>query len=207
MDNFPGLLQAYGRRSNVHLRLGYTTPSLATRDVLAVMPPGGVDLLKVDVDNCDSCFVDALVHAGTRPKFIHVELTAPLPPPLQGRVHFTHKPGFKMCGSLSEFMRVSPGYRLLHVEYVNAVLVREDLYAEVAGPTRLSDEEKWRLGYFCHPFRTLSTWGEDGHHRKQGREASLLADRAVPLRERRLFALQLFPGQAERQRYEIREVD
>lgn len=205
--NFGPLLEAYSYRKKVFLRLGYTTPSLAVRDVLAVMPATGVDLLKVDVDNCDSCFVDALVRAGTRPKVIHVELAAPLPPPLTARIHFRRPPGIpgriRMCGSLSEFMRVSPGYRLLHVEYVNALLVRQDLFQLVAGPTRLTDEEKWRLGYFCHPLRTMSSWGEDMTFRKLGKDVSILADRAVPLRIRREFALALQAEEAEAQRYVI----
>lgn len=54
---------------------------------------------------------------------------------------------------------VRPRYRLLQVEVVNAILVREDLFPlvdEGFASAGLADEERWRLGYFCHPLRT--TW-------------------------------------------------
>merc|ERR1719272_2664558 len=40
------------------------------------------DLLKVDVDNCDVCFVEAILLASLRPRMIHVEINTFVPPPI-----------------------------------------------------------------------------------------------------------------------------
>lgn len=199
---FPLLWERFGSSTNIHLRLGFTSPRLAARDVSVLMPKfGDIDLLKVDVDNCDACFVDALLQSGARPKLIHVEITDFIPPDLAATMVFNRRLkgnrtcgelGECMCGSVGEFLRVAPGYWLLHIEYVNALLVREDLYQHLAGAAEMSDDDKWRLGWLCHPLRTLSDWSHSTIFRRLGKDVTMLADRRVPVGERRRFAEALF---------------
>eukprot|EP00928_Gymnodinium_smaydae_P022004 TRINITY_DN18619_c0_g1_i2.p1 TRINITY_DN18619_c0_g1~~TRINITY_DN18619_c0_g1_i2.p1 ORF type:complete len:730 (-),score=142.69 TRINITY_DN18619_c0_g1_i2:64-1944(-) len=52
-------------------------------------------------------------------------------------------------------------YRLLHVEFENAVLVRADLSGALEPwLSRQGNDEKWRLGYFCHPLARVRLPGD-----------------------------------------------
>merc|ERR1719362_91578 len=106
---FAGLRHALGRRfgrmarggrSRVELALGWVDPAGAARTVVQAIRrlrrhgraasrisnrEDHIDLLKVDVDNCDCCFVEALLASGLRPRLIHAEVHAFLPPPLAFR--------------------------------------------------------------------------------------------------------------------------
>jgi len=203
-SNFITLGRLWGRKFNVHLRLGWTTPRLFVRDVSAVMPrDGSIDLLKVDVDNCDTCFVQALVEAGIEPKILHVEVTAIFPPQLAVRRAFLQEPTagklsrqrkHGICGSIGEFLRVAPRYRLLYVEFVNAVFIHESLYDHVAGSAGITDDEKWRLGYICHPLRSV-------HRHSPARQVRIakgwdgdiiLADPTVSIEDKKLMVDHLY---------------
>lgn len=50
------------------------------------------------------------------------------------------------------------------------MLVREDLYQHLAGAAEMSDDDKWRLGWLCHPLRTLSDWSHSTIFRRLGKE-------------------------------------
>lgn len=200
-EDFLALARRFASRPDVHLRFGWATPSLAAA-YAGEVAPRSPDVLKVDVDNCDSCFVEAMLDRFD-PKLIHVEIEADLPPALARRSLFVD-PGGKVArgeglgphgapGSLGAFLAATrPRYRLLHVEFLNAVLVRADLAPLVdrgfpaAG---LSDEERWELGYFCHPLRTTHRHSPDVRLRRLKRfDAGLLADPALELAERRRLA-------------------
>ncbi|CAE8634615.1 unnamed protein product [Polarella glacialis] len=81
---------------------------------------------------------------------------------------------------------------LIQVEFLNAVFVRSDLvplvdYGFLAAG--LGDEDRWLLGYFCHPLR--SVWRHS--HAVQDRrfrqfDSAVLADPKISLREKLLLA-------------------
>jgi len=137
-------------------------------------------LLKVDVDNCDCCFLEALVSEqpyglNLRPHFIHVEFHPMIPPPIVYRpLRFTFGVGdslleissrhgrrghFLHC-SLSAFseLLVPLGYRLVHVLWNDAVFVHQKLQEahpelELQKRWDSDSEELWFGAYFCHPLR------------------------------------------------------
>lgn len=196
------LTKLFAERPDVHLHSGCSTPASAVEAAVADGAPRSLDLLKVDVDNCDVCFVEAMLEHFD-PKLIHVEIDAELPPAFSRRHAFKERgggetncpPGFP--GSLGAFLEaVRPRYRLLYVEFVNALLVREDLAdlvdAGFASAGR-SDEERWRLGYFCHPLR--STWRHSPDRRfRINRMADMtpLADLRLPLEVRHALTKGIF---------------
>lgn len=95
-------------------------------------------------------------------------------------------PGHGSPGSLGAFIQaVRPRYKLLHVEFVNALFVRSDLnhIADVGFPAAgQSNLDRWRIGYYCHPLR--STWQhspESVLRRKHQIDTSIFGDPAFPL--------------------------
>eukprot|EP00927_Polykrikos_kofoidii_P015508 TRINITY_DN16906_c0_g1_i1.p1 TRINITY_DN16906_c0_g1~~TRINITY_DN16906_c0_g1_i1.p1 ORF type:complete len:590 (+),score=66.69 TRINITY_DN16906_c0_g1_i1:163-1932(+) len=203
-DDFIKLAKRFSSRTDIHLRFGWATPELAAA-YAGEVTPRSPDLLKVDVDNCDSCFVEAMLDRFD-PKLIHVEIEADLPPSLLRRSPFVKPKESEttdgpprphgLPGSLGAFLvATQPRYRLLHVEFLNAVFVRADLVVHVdtgfpaAG---LTDNERWELGYFCHPLRTTHRHSPDVRLRKLKRvDASQLANPAVSLAERLRLAASL----------------
>ncbi|CAK9102443.1 unnamed protein product [Durusdinium trenchii] len=79
------LKEEFERRPDVVLVLGHTDPDEVVAHVAAFrhrLPPVEAELLKVDFDNCDCCFVEALLQSGIRPRHLHVEVSCFIPPPL-----------------------------------------------------------------------------------------------------------------------------
>lgn len=144
-----------------------------------------IDLIKIDVDGPDCELAAALVEAGWRPKAWHVEINPLFPPGVvvrprnlpasgtqsMGSAFSSHPPGapegegrggaarqefFVGCSLQALLDTIGPDYALVHVEYENAVLVRQDL-AEALRPwlDAYDNTEKWRIGYFCNPLARL----------------------------------------------------
>eukprot|EP00929_Paragymnodinium_shiwhaense_P087025 TRINITY_DN47352_c0_g1_i2.p1 TRINITY_DN47352_c0_g1~~TRINITY_DN47352_c0_g1_i2.p1 ORF type:complete len:523 (+),score=31.29 TRINITY_DN47352_c0_g1_i2:31-1569(+) len=84
------LITNFGTRPDVHLKLGWFTPELMVASAEAVAAPRSPDLLKIDIDNCDCCVLEALLDRYD-PKFIHVEIEAELPPQLVRRHPFIYQ--------------------------------------------------------------------------------------------------------------------
>ncbi|CAK9027342.1 unnamed protein product [Durusdinium trenchii] len=138
-------------------------------------------LLKVDVDNCDCCFLEVLLNdppegLRLRPAVIHVEVHPLVPPPIAYRPlrysfgvgdslleigpehgrrgHFLH------C-SLTAFMELllPLGYHLAHLLFNDAIFIREPM-PSTSGKSlmeRLKSanlaERLWYGSFFCHPLR------------------------------------------------------
>ncbi|CAE7276118.1 PDK, partial [Symbiodinium sp. CCMP2592] len=78
-------------RTDVELHFGFVDPGIATKRILEYQAhhgPSSPQWLKVDVDNCDCCFVEDVLKAGIRPLLIHVEVHPLVPPP------FVYRPVF-----------------------------------------------------------------------------------------------------------------
>merc|ERR1712176_1398339 len=80
------LLQRFGSRGDIKLHFGFNGPGVVANIVAEhasqAAPGEPVDLLKVDVDNCDCCFLEAVLQQGIRPRFVHVEVHSLVPPPI-----------------------------------------------------------------------------------------------------------------------------
>jgi len=195
MDSaFQPLQRLFADRGDVRLVLGMTSPQKAAEDITH-LAPRDPDLLKIDLDNCDVCFVEAALKAGSRPKLIHVEI-ADAPPPIIVRWPFNDGPkAVHRLSSLSAFLAVVRpyGYSLLHVEFMNAVLIRVDLAALIPELHRHTDEEKWRIGYFCHPLRTTVRWSPAVSLRRMKHfDSARMADLSTPISARLHLAKTLF---------------
>mmetsp|Transcript_112273 Transcript_112273/g.272679 ORF Transcript_112273/g.272679 Transcript_112273/m.272679 type:complete len:243 (-) Transcript_112273:46-774(-) len=174
---FASLRQLYGGRGDVELLLGWVDPAGARQAVGGVvrrlaeaagMAPGddAVDLLKVDVDNCDCCFVEELLAGGLRPRLIHAEVHSLIPPPVAFRPRlrqdFSQTSASIKDGaahlhcSLSAYLAMLEpfGYRLSHLASRDAIFVRGDLahvFPWIRAGADASAEVAWRRGYRCHP--------------------------------------------------------
>lgn len=142
-----------------------------------------LSLLKVDVDNCDCCFVEALVSEAPyglnlRPDFIHVEFHPMIPPPIVYRpLRFTFGVGDSLLEITSEYGRrghflhcslaafsellIPLGYRLVHILWNDAVFAHSNVvqaHPDSVLQKRWSFEGNlaellWFGSYFCHPLR------------------------------------------------------
>ncbi|CAE7342989.1 unnamed protein product [Symbiodinium necroappetens] len=136
-----------------------------------------VDIIKVDVDGPDCHLVRGLSRAGWKPKIWHVEINPLFPPgiavwpqgPILGSSTTVNRQGdlssaFSRRGAMHEKQAlvgcslqalldsVGPEYIFVHMEFENAVLVRQDLSTALEPWLSSRDTvQKWRDGYFCHP--------------------------------------------------------
>ncbi|CAJ1361888.1 unnamed protein product, partial [Effrenium voratum] len=82
----PALEEMLVNRTDLELGIGFVDPLMAAQRIAefrdARAPKSSPQLLKVDVDNCDCCFVEAILAAGLRPLMIHVEVSPLVPPPI-----------------------------------------------------------------------------------------------------------------------------
>ncbi|CAK0796790.1 unnamed protein product [Prorocentrum cordatum] len=152
-ETFSELEQRYKDRADVDLRLGSAEPGSAARAVRDYADAEGgregtFQLLKVDVDNCDCCFVEAILATGLRPWFVHIEVSFFVPPPIVFQpVSFargvndsmeelgasTHRRGHMLHCSLSAVIDLlyPLGYTLLSVVVADAVFVQRSIWAEL----------------------------------------------------------------------------
>lgn len=171
---FASLQDLYGRRGDIKLLLGWVDPSGAREAVVAALrelslgssagaEEDNVDLLKVDVDNCDCCFVEELLAGGLRPRLIHAEVHSLIAPPLAFRpklrqdlsqTSLSVKEGAAhLHCSLSAYSALLEplGYRLSHLVSRDAIFVRGDFVHLFPWAASGSAELAWRHGYRCHP--------------------------------------------------------
>ena len=185
-------LQRLHQRDGVKLKLEPATPhSVLTaveefRHTEMGYPAAASDLLlaKVDVDNCDCCFVEALLNQQSDrepllPMLIHVEVHSFIPPPIVFRpLNFTEGVGdsllelgqekgrrghFLHC-SLSAFTEIlfPLGYQLGQLIGFDAVFIHRNAMArsvrvdahDVLHGSRV--EALWYGCHFCHPLRVAS---------------------------------------------------
>lgn len=140
---FSELHTAFAERGGVALRLGLANPGQVGIEAKQIADRTGLplDLLKVDVDNCDCCFVEEVLRKLSQeeqPRLIHVEVHALVPPPIifrprrfDARLGNTLRELKKSRGawghmvhcSLAAFLEILQprGYELLHLEFHNAV--------------------------------------------------------------------------------------
>eukprot|EP00927_Polykrikos_kofoidii_P009705 TRINITY_DN14065_c0_g1_i1.p1 TRINITY_DN14065_c0_g1~~TRINITY_DN14065_c0_g1_i1.p1 ORF type:complete len:611 (-),score=70.69 TRINITY_DN14065_c0_g1_i1:36-1868(-) len=143
------LLRRFGGRADVALHLSYAGPGEVARAVERyagrAASDAPVDLVKVDVDNCDCCFLESILavlrtRRGLQPRFIHVEVHSLVPPPIVFRpLAFDRRVrssleelgprdgrrGHMLHCSLSAFVELLRplGYELLRVYHFDAVFV------------------------------------------------------------------------------------
>eukprot|EP00405_Crypthecodinium_cohnii_P007986 CAMPEP_0206419612 /NCGR_PEP_ID=MMETSP0324_2-20121206/262_1 /ASSEMBLY_ACC=CAM_ASM_000836 /TAXON_ID=2866 /ORGANISM="Crypthecodinium cohnii, Strain Seligo" /LENGTH=161 /DNA_ID=CAMNT_0053883161 /DNA_START=66 /DNA_END=551 /DNA_ORIENTATION=- len=124
-----------------------------------------------------------------------VEIADP-PPPIVVRYPFHSGPeSIHRLSSLSSYLEATRpfGYSLLHVEYMNAVLIRNDLAALIPDIKRHTDEEKWRIGYYCHPLRTMLRWSPSvALRRYKTFDSAIFGDPSIKLEERFRLAKEVF---------------
>uniref|UniRef100_A0A7S4Q824 Methyltransferase FkbM domain-containing protein n=1 Tax=Alexandrium monilatum TaxID=311494 RepID=A0A7S4Q824_9DINO len=170
------LAQRHSEHEDLTLLVGQAEPagaaSLAAAYAVTAQIAAPLHLLKVDVDNCDCCFVEAILEAGLRPTLIHVEVHSLIPPPIifrplsqswwvwdpllvlgatDGRQgHMTH------C-SLSAFedMLRPRGYRLVRLISYDAVFVSTEALA-VEDPLAWHSSRNW--GHSCVDTATEALW-------------------------------------------------
>ena len=142
----------FGIRENVKLMLQSADPRSVRSFVNASLESfkdQRLSLLKVDVDNCDCCFVEALVSEepyglSLRPDFIHVEFHPMIPPPIVYRpLRFTFGVGDSLLEITREYGRkghflhcslaafsellIPLGYRLVHILWNDAVFAHSNV--------------------------------------------------------------------------------
>ena len=137
-------------------------------------------LLKVDVDNGDCDFLEALLPL--QPAMIHVEvMLMAVPPPFALKVHFNPAvqctaPGCERARSWRDNLRrrgcslsaveetLGRGYLLLGLAEPghNVMFLRSDLAWALPLPA-MSSWQLWRQHYFCHPLRGFAHGWEIWH--------------------------------------------
>lgn len=172
------LLEKFDGRSDIQLNFGRQSPSTLSalaRDDFASKFTGvdeDLDLIKVDVDNCDCCFLEALLDAGFRPRMIHVEVNGVIPPPISFRpksynpdvtdpliemaVEYGRR-GYMVHCSLSAFAELLEpfGYSLVALFFHDALFAHDALLPTLLTATDRdrSLESFWYGGFYCHPLR------------------------------------------------------
>ncbi|OLP85416.1 hypothetical protein AK812_SmicGene33593 [Symbiodinium microadriaticum] len=149
---------------------------------LDVNAPRRPDLLKVDVDQADCEFLEALLEI-FEPLLLHVEINPLFPPPYEYQEQWRGKDfalpvetDHHLIGcSLQSFIertrrrwgaRARPeAYRLSHVEFENAVLIHPDA-ARILPESPVNEQSSQQIldlytaGYFCHPLRGILSMRE-----------------------------------------------
>ncbi|CAJ1404870.1 unnamed protein product [Effrenium voratum] len=169
----PALEEMLVNRTDLELGIGFVDPRMAAQRIAefrdARAPKSSPQLLKVDVDNCDCCFVEAILAAGLRPLMIHVEVSPLVPPPIIYRpAEFNAdvedsmeslsasegRPGHMRHCSLSAFMELLDGfgYHLVYFAYHDATFAQRIIQPPAWLVDRTSSEI-WMGAYFCHPLR------------------------------------------------------
>lgn len=136
------------------------------------------ELLKVDFDNCDCCFLEVLLQSGLRPLHLHVEVSSFIPPPLVYRptafgqsigdsmleLGMEHElRGHMMHCSLSAYAEMLQplGYKLVRLILHDAIFAQETVVSSSEDPTlwrEITDmEAAWFGSFFCHPLRSALT--------------------------------------------------
>mmetsp|Transcript_4823 Transcript_4823/g.10048 ORF Transcript_4823/g.10048 Transcript_4823/m.10048 type:complete len:547 (-) Transcript_4823:1006-2646(-) len=162
------------------------------------------DLLKIDIDHSECLFLEPVFNTVGLPKVIHAEINPIFPPDLEFVEQFQYpgeviegaeadrnrhsKPPYATGCSVGAFLSImGPRYRLVQVEYEDALFVRSDL-AHVFPESRRTPTVLWQLGYFCHPFARI---GRDWLM-KSGLDFRLLADERKSLDARSNFMAKAF---------------
>ncbi|CAE7240461.1 PDK [Symbiodinium natans] len=162
-----------GNRTDVEFHFGFVDPGIATQRILdyrARHDHSSPQWLKVDVDNCDCCFVEDVLQAGVRPLMIHVEVHPLVPPPFVYRpTSFDPnigdsmlslsvsegRPGHMLHCSLSAFEELLDGfgYHLVYFHYHDATFARRDVVQAPSWMTEKTLEDVWYGLFYCHPLR------------------------------------------------------
>eukprot|EP00933_Yihiella_yeosuensis_P033256 TRINITY_DN26992_c0_g1_i1.p1 TRINITY_DN26992_c0_g1~~TRINITY_DN26992_c0_g1_i1.p1 ORF type:complete len:707 (-),score=110.39 TRINITY_DN26992_c0_g1_i1:28-2055(-) len=151
---------------------GSSEEQAETKEMKEKLRAGDIDLLKIDVDDGDCDFLEAMV-PWLRPKVIHAEMNPHFPPPwvmrqnhVDGLIGARREPDSKLrqwvrgC-SLSGISQAIGGpskYVIVQVEFDHALFVRRDwvealpLWSEMKD-LRLWDH--WLAGYQCHALRRV----------------------------------------------------
>eukprot|EP00930_Biecheleria_cincta_P097158 TRINITY_DN88880_c0_g1_i1.p1 TRINITY_DN88880_c0_g1~~TRINITY_DN88880_c0_g1_i1.p1 ORF type:complete len:1040 (-),score=116.42 TRINITY_DN88880_c0_g1_i1:112-3231(-) len=128
------------------------------------------DLLKLDVDNCDCRIAERILNVGkVMPLIVFVEINPYWPPPIQLNCTWQSDGGFFSGSGLPEpdtllgctlqdyMSSLESHYKLLYVEFNNALFIRRDLptlpslYWHLASTHTWSAKDHWRHGFWCHP--------------------------------------------------------
>lgn len=168
------IVDRFSARSDIVVHRGQITPESLLHILDAATIPESPDLLKIDLDNGDVDFMEASL-SRIRPKLIHFEFSGIFPPPIIYRENFTNvrlpgtaiyqqralgaarsRSGLFPGGSLSAFIASARhfGYGLVHVESINAVLVRMDLPGSKDLLSKHTVRDAWLSGWFCSPLRS-----------------------------------------------------
>lgn len=153
----------------------------ATHDLGRTSTSFEVDLLKIDVDNGDCDYLEALLEAGLRPLLVHIELLLrQVPPPIAARRRYDPEIHDEItrggdwrraapsdagiarhgCSLAAAISLTRGGYVLLQLEASDAVLVRRDVaplfpsLAHLGVGAGKAEEDllgKWQVYYWCLP--------------------------------------------------------
>ncbi|CAE7250100.1 casA [Symbiodinium sp. CCMP2592] len=176
--------QVFAQREGIWVVDNTTNPFKVLKQVVAYRDSFDLRtqplLLKVDVDNCDCCFVMALLERGLRPQHIHVEVNSFVPPPIFFRpVEFDNsikgdstleigpESGFRghmvHCSLAAFAEQLEPfGYKLVQLYLHDAHFARQDVIQGDVGEAGTSRqlwyeiedlELAWNAGFYCHPLR------------------------------------------------------
>eukprot|EP00927_Polykrikos_kofoidii_P078333 TRINITY_DN75168_c0_g1_i1.p1 TRINITY_DN75168_c0_g1~~TRINITY_DN75168_c0_g1_i1.p1 ORF type:complete len:529 (-),score=53.00 TRINITY_DN75168_c0_g1_i1:48-1427(-) len=183
-DARSSLIRLYRDRSDVATHFEPITPAGLAEVFEIGRVPTSPDLLKIDLDNGDVDFLEAALRL-RRPKLVHFEFAAQFPPPVIYREPFSElrlpdtalyierhqrkdRVGLFVGGSLSANLDVARrfGYGLVHVEFANALLVREDLPGAKDLLSKHPVFEAWLVGYYCHPLRRALWFSDEREARR-----------------------------------------
>lgn len=124
------------------------------------------NLLKIDLDNCDCRLAEAILkRAQLLPQLVFVEINLFWAPPVRTHCQWTSEyqqvpqESFGAGCSLQDYAdALGPAYRLLFVDFNNALFAHGDLLAESAGVSRLvarydgwTLHDHWLHGFWCRP--------------------------------------------------------
>lgn len=178
---FQILRRKYQRRPWVHLHLGMISPETALSSIAphvkrlgALVARARTDnlvLLKIDVDNCDLDFAEALLlpqaHGSPtpmlRPWMLHMEISYHFPPPVEVRCcdpkGLSRRGGVSLAAAIAS---LGADYELLYMDAngMNALFVRQDLARRARlgsydvrwkHSAEMLSRRLWLDGFFCSP--------------------------------------------------------
>lgn len=137
-ESFSRLAFLYNDRSDINLHRGKVTPLNVANLFEGMEVPKKFALLNIDIDSYDLSVLRALITSGFRPTVISMEINESIPPDVYFEIEYHNNHTwegnhFFGCSLAAAYESLTVyGYKLIRVEYNNAIfLAEEDMTANV----------------------------------------------------------------------------
>jgi hypothetical protein len=154
-DKFAALAYLYRKFPKMSLHKTRISP----QNVTSILEHSGIkrdlDVMNIDIDSFDLDLVVAILQSEYRPQIISIEINEKIPPPIYFNVLYsdnhswdgTHFYGCSLTAATSKIEKF--GYKLVELEFNNAIFVRSD---KIATPLSMkSPSSVWLEGYRNRP--------------------------------------------------------